>query len=97
MHVITLRTLVAFWTEHPDAKRGLVAWHDDADKAKWQNSADIKQRYPSASIINRKRVVFNICGNQYRLIARVNYISKTVFVRFIGTHEAYDKVDVETI
>lgn len=97
MHVISRKKLIAFY-EQPgqgDAKGPLEAWYYEARNAQWGSPADIKERYRSASIIGDNRVVFNIAGNKYRLIVRINYASKTVFVRFIGTHKEYDKINAE--
>jgi len=99
MHVIKRITLVEFYQQqgHQDAKRALEAWYYEAKHAQWASPADIKALYRSASILKDNRVVFNIAGNKYRLIVRINYDSKTVFVRFIGTHREYDKIDAEVI
>jgi mRNA interferase HigB len=99
MHVIKQKTLIEFY-EQPncqDAKGPLEAWYYEAKHAQWESSADVKAQYGSASIIGDNRVVFNIGGNKYRLIVRINYYSKAVFIRFIGTHKAYDKIDAEVI
>lgn len=72
-------------------------WYYEAKHAQWSSPNDIKAQYASASIIAGNRIVFNIAGNKYRLIVRMNYDSKTVFVRFIGTHSEYDKIDAEVI
>ena len=97
MHVIARRTLVEFWTTHPDSEEALKAWYHEADGATWAKPVDVKKHHGSASIINSERLVFNVCGNKYRLIVRINYASQTVFIRFVGTHKEYDKVDAETI
>lgn len=97
MHVIARRILREYWLRDSKAELGLKAWFHEAQVAEWRNSADIKAHYGSASIINAERVVFNIGGNKYRLVVRINYGSRTVFVRFIGTHREYDRIDVETI
>ena len=73
------------------------AWLYEVKAAKWKNSAEIKVKYRTASIINNKRIVFNICGNKYRLIAAINYQIGIVFIRFIGTHIEYDKVNPEEV
>ncbi len=86
-----------FWQEEPEAEQALKAWFHETEGAQWRNSAELKAHYGSASIINADRVVFNICGNKFRLVARINYASRTVFVRFVGTHRQYDRIDVETI
>ena len=99
MHVIKRKTLVEFYQQpgNQDAKGTLEAWYYEAKHAQWTSPADIKTQYRSASILKDNRVVFNIAGNKYRLIVRINYDSKTVFVRFIGTHREYDKIDAEAI
>ena len=99
MHIIKRKTLVEFF-EKPgcqDAKGALEAWYYEAKHAQWASPADVKVQYGSASILKGNRVVFNIAGNKYRLVVRINYDSKTVFVRFIGTHKEYDKIDAEVI
>jgi mRNA interferase HigB len=99
MHVIKRKTLIEFYQQpgHQEAKGALEAWYYEAKHAQWACPGDIKDQYRSASILRDNRVVFNIAGNKYRLIARINYDSKTVFVRFIGTHREYDKIVAEVI
>jgi mRNA interferase HigB len=99
MHVIKRKTLVEFYQQpgHEDAKGALEAWYYEAKHAQWASPAEIKALYGSASILKKNRVVFDIAGNKYRLIVRINYESKTVFVRFIGTHREYDEIDAEVI
>lgn len=99
MHIIKQKTLIDFYSQpgHQDARGPLKAWYYEAKNARWASPTDIKEQYRSASILKDNRVVFNIAGNKYRLVVRINYISKTVFVRFIGTHKAYDKIDAEVI
>ena len=99
MYVIKRKTLVEFYQQpkHQDAKGALEAWYYEAKHAQWASPADIRALYRSASILRDNRVVFNIAGNKYRLIVRINYDSKTVFVRFIGTHRQYNKIDAEVI
>ena len=99
MHIIKRKTLVEFYQQpgHEDAKKALEAWFYEADNAQWSSPAEIKARYRSASILKDNRLVFNIAGNKYRLIVRINYDSKTVFIRFIGTHRDYDKINAEVI
>jgi len=97
MHVIARRALIEFWASHPDSKKQLEAWYHIVRKAAWRTSADIKAVHKTASILNSERVVFNICGNKYRLIVRINYVSKTVFVRRICTHGEYDRIDAESV
>ncbi|MFZ5572183.1 MAG: type II toxin-antitoxin system HigB family toxin [Thermodesulfobacteriota bacterium] len=99
MHVISRKKLVEFYSQagRHDAKGQLEAWYHEAKHAQWASSADVKAQYRSASILGDNRVVFNIAGNKYRLVVKINYSSKTVFVRFIDTHKEYDKVDAEAI
>lgn len=97
MHVIARRTLRIFWDTHPDAEQALEAWYHEARSAQWLNTADVKRQYGNASIVGKNRVVFNICGNKYRLIVHVNYAFQKTFIRFIGTHAEYDGVNAETI
>ncbi len=97
MRVIALRSLRAFWQRHPAAERPLRAWYDEADRANWRSPADIKRSFRHASILKGQRVVFNIKGNEYRLVAALAYNTGVVFVKFIGTHAEYDRIDAETV
>lgn len=97
MRIIARRTLREFWEVHPDAEQPLKAWFVEASKSQWQSPNDIKQTYRNASIVGNNRVVFNIKGNDYRLIVHVRYDIGIVFIRFIGTHREYDKVDASII
>jgi mRNA interferase HigB len=100
MRIIAKRTLRQFWERDrrfADAKRALEDWHAQASRADWATPADVKAQYRDASILKGSRVVFNICGNKYRLVVKINYPYRIVYVRFIGTHAEYDSVDVETI
>jgi mRNA interferase HigB len=75
----------------------LHSWHAEALKATWRTPHDIKERYPSASICGSNRVVFNVGGNRYRLVVEVQYQAGIVWVKFVGTHDEYDRIDVETV
>lgn len=97
MRVIAKRTLREFWQRHPDARGPLEAWHADARAADWAGPQDIKIRFATVSFVGSNRVVFNIGGNKYRLVAQVNYPYRVVYVRFIGTHAQYDRIDVEQV
>ena len=97
MRLIALSTLKSFWLRHPDSEQALKAWHEEAVLASWTQPADIKALYRSASILKNRRVVFNIKGNDYRLIVAVAYRLQIVYVKFIGTHEEYDQIDAQTI
>jgi mRNA interferase HigB len=97
LRVIAKRTLREFWKQNPDSQQQLLAWYHEASKAQWTNPNEIKAQYASASILKNSRVVFNICGNNYRLIVEINFPRQWVFIRFIGTHKMYDKIDANTI
>ncbi len=97
MHVISRKALSEFWARHPTAEPPLRAWFHEASGARWESSAELKARYPSASILSADRVVFNVGGNRYRLVVRIHYAGGTVFVRFVGTHREYDRIDAETV
>lgn len=97
MRVIAIRNLRDFWEKHPGAKGSLEAWIDEVKHAQWESAHDIKARYPRASILGNKRIVFDIKGNDYRLIVSVAYRHGAVYIKFIGTHAEYDKVDAETV
>ena len=97
MRVYSKGTLRDYWESHPSAYRSLKAWYDDAVEANWKTPSDIKAVYGNASIIANNRVVFNIKGNDYRLVVRIHYNTQEVFVRFVGTHSEYDKIDATTI
>ena len=99
MRVIAVATLRAFW-EHPthrDSEGPLRAWYGEATKANWARPADIKAQYRNASVLKNRRAVFNITGNDYRLVVALSYKLQIVYVKFIGTHKAYDAIDAETI
>lgn len=97
MRVISRKTLRDFYAKHPDAKTPLEAWFQESIEARWTGPHDIKVRYPSADIIPGNRIVFNIKGNAYRLIVKIHYNTGIVFIRFVGTHAQYDRVDAATI
>ncbi len=97
VRVIAVSTLRSFWERHPDAEQPLKAWYQEATVATWTQPADIKAHYRSASVLKNRRVVFNIKGNDYRLIVAVAYKLQIVYVKFVGTHEEYDAVDAETV
>ncbi len=97
MRVISVKTLKVFWKRHPDAGKPLRAWYTEAKKAQWQNPRDIKAEYRTASILRNNRVVFNIKGNTYRLVIAVKYEFQISYIRFIGTHAEYNKINAEEI
>ncbi|MDD5372854.1 MAG: type II toxin-antitoxin system HigB family toxin [Sulfurimonas sp.] len=97
MRVISKRTLQDFWNNYPDAINPFAGWYAEAIKASWQSTHDIKSQYKTASFLRDNRVVFNIGGNKYRLIVKINYPYSTVYVRFVGTHAQYDKINAQEI
>jgi mRNA interferase HigB len=97
MHLVSLPPLLRFIATHPDAKQSVLAWCDEVKKARWRQPSDIKAQYAHASILKNRRVVFNLKGNDYRLIVAVAYNLGYVYVKFIGTHAQYDAVDANTV
>jgi mRNA interferase HigB len=97
MRIISRKRLRDFWEQHPDARQPLQAWYADVKQANWKTPADIKNVYRNASIVANNRVVFNLKGNTYRLVIAVQYKYGLVYIRFVGTHQQYDRIDVATI
>ena len=99
MRIISKKTLKDFYeqSKYADSKSTLEAWHKEVLKLDWNNPNEVKEMYRSASIIGNEKVVFNIAGNKYRLIVTINYYAKIVFIKFIGTHKQYDKVNMEDL
>jgi len=97
MRIVSLQTLRTYWEANPEVEQQLRAWHDEVISQKWEQPADIKARYANASILKKRRVVFNIKGNKYRLIVGVAFKVGVVYIKFIGTHKEYDEVDAETV
>lgn len=97
MRVIAVSALRSFWTKHPDAEQALKSWYAEAANATWKQPADIKAVYRNASVLKNRRVVFNIKGNDYRLIVAVAYKLQIVYIKFVGTHQEYDRVDAELV
>lgn len=99
MRVISRRTLRQFWEEpgRADAEQSLRAWFAEVEQATWKTPADIKAQYRNASILKKGRVVFNVCGNRYRLVVAVKYGARLVFIRFLGTHAEYDRIDADEV
>lgn len=99
MRIIAFRTLREFWekSECSDSETSLRTWYHETKVAEWTSPNDIKAKYLSAGIIGNNRIVFNIKGNKYRLIVSIDYEFQVVFVRFIGTHKEYDKIDAKNI
>lgn len=97
MRLIALSTLRAFWQRHPDSEQALRAWADEVRAACWDQPAAVKASFGNASILKGRRVVFNIKGNDYRVVVAIAYRMKVVFVKFVGTHQEYDQIDADTV
>ena len=97
MRIIAKRTLREFWQRHPDAKVPLETWYEQTAKAEWETPAQVVQESPRASIISATRVVFRIKGNDYRLVVDIFYPGRRIYIRFIGTHAEYDRIDAAEV
>ena len=97
VRVISRKKLREFWEEYADARQPLQAWYSDAKHALWKSPSDIKAVYRNASFVGKDRVVFNIKGNEYRVVVAIQYDHGIVFIRFVGTHREYDHIDVATV
>ena len=99
MRIIAFRALREFFEkpDYADSEASLRAWYHDAKTAEWKSSNDLKKQYKNASIVGEGRVVFNIKGNAYRLVVAIDYDFQVIFIRFIGTHKQYDKIDAKKI
>src|SRR5690606_1774965 len=98
-NIVSQRTLREFWetSGREDSEEALKAWYHEAKQANWKTPNDVKAQYKSASIVGDNKVVFNICGNKYRLIVKINYEAGWIFVLFVGTHKEYDKIDATNL
>jgi mRNA interferase HigB len=98
MHVLSLGTLRDFWEQYPDAEKPLRAWYKIVSAATWNNFAEVKATFATADTVRDSRIIFDIGGNKYRLVARIVYAPyHRVMVKFVGTHEEYDQINPETV
>jgi len=97
VRVIAKRTLRDFWEKHADCEQQLTSWYRETEKSQWNNINELKIEYPTASILKENRIVFNIKGNKYRLIVKFNFEYQICWIRFIGTHAEYDKINAKEI
>lgn len=97
LRIIAKKTLRDFWEVHPEVEEALKSWYNEFEKSKFENFNQLKSEYPSASILQNKRLVFNIKGNHYRLIVKINFDFQLCWIRFIGTHAQYDKINANNI
>lgn len=95
--IFAKRTLREFWEKHTDSEQYLKTWYETAMNSNWKTPNDVKKSYANASILKSERIVFNIKGNSYRLIVKFNFEKQWIFIRFIGTHSEYDKINADTI
>ncbi len=95
--IFSKSTLKEYWLKNPDSEQYLKTWFDTAMNANWKTPNEVKQTYANASILKESRIVFNIKGNTYRLVAKFNFEKQWIFIRFIGTHNEYDKIDANSI
>ena len=95
--IISKRSLREFWVRYPSSEQYLKTWYEIVKRSKWNNPNDIKRDFASVSILKDNRVVFNIKGNSYRLIVRFNFEKQWAFIRFVGTHAEYDRIDADNI
>ncbi len=97
MRIIAISQLKSFWQKYPDSEQPLLAWVDEAKNADWLTPTEIKEQFRSASILKSRRVVFNIKGNDYRLVVAVAYRYSALYIKFVGTHKQYDAINAETV
>ena len=97
MRILTFGTLRNFWQRHPDSEPALDGWYRETRRERWRTPAEVILRHPNASIVGSDRVVFNIKGNAYRLVVRVNYQWGEVYIRFIGSHARYNRINAAEV
>lgn len=97
MRIIAKKRLREFYERHEDAEQSLLSWYREVEKEDWDTPVKVKEKYGSASILGNNRVVFNIKGNKYRLVVKIKYEHRVVYIRFVGTHAQYDAIDAEEI
>ena len=97
MRIISKKTLREFWKRHPDAEAPLVAWCKEVEKEDWDTLTSVTQRYPRSSTVGDNRAVFRIKGNRYRMVVWINYRRRAVYVKWLGTHAEYNRIDAKTV
>jgi mRNA interferase HigB len=97
MRIIAISHLKGFWEKYPDSEQSFLAWIDEARNANWSSPADVKDHFRNASILKSRRVVFNIKGNDYRLVAAIAYRFGAIYIKFVGPHKQYDAIDADTV
>jgi mRNA interferase HigB len=96
MNVISQKALRQFWEKHADAKDSLLVWYKLATKSNWASLVEIKEHYPDTDYVGNDRYVFNLKGNKYRLVVKIDFNAKLILIRFVGTHSEYNKIDAST-
>ena len=97
MRIIAERTLRIFWEQHADARGALEAWADHTRQVQWNSPSEVQHDYGPDVILPNNRAVFNLKGNKYRLVAHIHYKSRILFIRFVGTHAEYNRIDAANI
>ena len=97
MRIISKKRLREFYERYEDAEQSLLSWYREVEKEDWDTPAEVKEKYRSASILGDNRVVFNIKGNKYRLVVKIKYEHRVVYIRFVGAHAQYDAIDAEEV
>ena len=98
MRIIAKRTLQNFWEKYPKSKQPLLAWYQVFDKNNFETINEVKQIFGSADFVGNSKIIFNICGNHYRLIVKINFVTQIIYIKFIGTHNEYDKlIDIKDL
>lgn len=97
VNVVTLKRLQACWTKHASAKKAMKIWYKLTRKSKWTNAAEVVAAFPNVSVLNDNRFVFNIKGNEFRIVVKIHFKTKTLFVRFAGSHVEYDLIDANKV
>jgi mRNA interferase HigB len=95
MRIIAKRTLREYWEKHANCRKELAEWYSIACKSDWTTPKEVKQTFPKCSVIGNNRIVFDIVGGNFRLIVKFSYRMKIGYIRFIGTHKEYDKIDAK--
>lgn len=97
MRVIAKSALIAFWEKNPEAKQPLLNWFNETCNSTWRNTADVRLSFATVSILKKGRAVFNIAGNKYRLVASIAFNTQVVFIKFVGTHSQYNRIDAQSV
>jgi len=97
MRIIARKALVDFYERKPESKASLESWYQEVKRAVWKSPIDVFSQFPKARSVSKDRVIFKILGNRYRLIVRIHYESEIIYIRFVGTHSDYDRIDVRSV